>query len=104
MKLDKAVELLQDSKLLIKGMFLSTLGEDVDVKRILTGIDEGNTSMPVDVKYNLKVVDAETLLKDIGLYSDDLEKITTKVELLNEVNNGLCNIIMKIDSAGVERI
>lgn len=103
MKLEQAVELLQDSKFHLKGDFFSKFGEDVDAKYDLTHIDEERTLRPVDVKYNLKVVDAETLLKDIGLYSDDLEKITTKVELLNEVNNGLCNIILTIDSAGVER-
>lgn len=100
MKLDKAVELLQDSKFHIKGTFLSTFGEDVDIKHTLTVIDEEHTLRPVDVEYTLKVVDAETLLNGIDI---DLDKVTTKVDLLNEVNNGLCNI-QEISSDGVERI
>lgn len=103
MKLKKAVKLLQDSKFYIKGVFLSSFGEDADAEYTLRHIDEKHTLRPVTVRYNLKVIDAKTLLKDVGLYSHDLKKITTKVELLNEVEEGLCNIILEIDSAGVER-
>lgn len=104
MKLEQAVELLQGHKFYIKGVFLSSFGEDVDAEYTLKNIDEEHTLRPVTVKYNVKVVDAETLLKDVGLPSNDLKKITTKVDLLNEVEEGLCNIILTIDSAGVERI
>lgn len=104
MKLEKAIELLQGHKFYIKGVFLSSFGEDADAASTLRHIDEENTLRPVTVRYRLKVVDAETLLHDVGLYSVDLKKITTKVELLNEVEEGLCNIILTIDSAGVERI
>ena len=103
MKFKKAVELLQDHKFYIKGIFLSSFGEDVDAEYTLKHIDEEHTLKPISIKYNVKVVDAETLLHDIGLYSVDLKKITTKVELLNVVEDGLCNIIMEINSDGVER-
>lgn len=102
MKFKKAVELLQDHKFYIKGMFLSSFGEDVDAEYTLKHIDEEHTLKPISIKYNVKVVDAKTLLKDVGLYGD-LGRITTKVELLNEVEEGLCNIIMEINSDGVER-
>lgn len=102
MKFKKAVELLQGHKFYIKGIFLSSFGEDVDAAYTLKHIDEEHTLKPVSIKYNVEVVDAKTLLKDVGLYGD-LGRITTKVELLNEVEEGLCNIIMEIDSAGVER-
>lgn len=83
---------------------MSSFGEDVDAEYTLRHIDEKHTLRPVTVKYNVKVVDAKILLKDVGLPSNDLKKITTKVDLLNKVEEGLCNIILTIDSDGVERI
>lgn len=100
MKLDKAVELLQGRKFHIKGMFLSTFGEDVDIKYVSMAVYEEHKLRPVDVKYTLIVIDAKILINDIGI---NLDEITTKVDLLNEVNNGLCNII-DVGSDGVERI
>lgn len=100
MKLEKAIELLQGSKFHIRGMFLSIFGEDVGAKLILTHIDEEHTLRPVDIEYTLKVVNAETLLNDIDI---DLDKVTNEQDLLNEVNNSLCNI-QEINSDGVERI
>ena len=100
MKLEQAVELLQGYKFHIKGMFLSTFGEDVDIKYVSMATYEEHSLEPVDVKYTLIVIDAKILINDIGI---DLDKVTTKVELLNEVNKGLFNIIMEIDSDGVER-
>lgn len=103
MKLEKAVELLQGRAFYMKGLFLSTFDEDFDANYALTVIDEEHTLRPVDIEYKLKVVDAKTLLHDINI---DLDEITTKVDLLNKVNKGLCNIIMEVDSddvGGVER-
>lgn len=101
MKLEQAVELLQGYKFHIKGTFFSTFGEDVSIKYVSKATYYEHKLEPVDyVEYTFEVVDAKTLLKDIDI---DLDKVTTKVELLNEVNNGLCNT-MEISSAGVERI
>lgn len=100
MKLEQAVELLQGYKFHIRGEFLTTFREDVDAKYVSTATYEEHKLRPVDVKCTLIVIDAKILINDIGI---DLEKITTKVELLNEVNNGLFNII-DVGSDGVERI
>lgn len=100
MKLDKAVELLQGHKFHIKGEFLSTFGEDVDIKYVSMAVYEEHNLRPVTVEYTLIVIDAKILINDIGI---DLDKVTTKVDLLNKVNNGLWNI-MESSSDGVERI
>lgn len=100
MKLQQAVDLLQGYKFRIRGEFLTTFSEDVDIKDVIMASYEEYNLRSVDVKCTLIVVDAETLLNDIHI---DLDEITTKVELLNEVNNGLCNII-DVGSDGVERI
>lgn len=101
MKLEKAVELLQGYKFHIRGEFLTTFGEDVDIKYVSKATYYEHKLEPVDyVEYTFLVIDAKTLLKDINI---DLDKVTTKVDLLNKVNNGLCNI-MEISSDGVERI
>lgn len=100
MKLEQAVELLQGYKFHIRGEFLTTFGEDVSIKYVSKATYYEHKLEPVDVKFTLIVIDAKILINDIGI---NLDKITTKVELLNEVNNGLFNII-DADSDGVERI
>ena len=72
MKLEKAVELLQDKTFGMKEMFWSVLGGDVSAQ------------------YTVKVVDPETLLDDIDI---DLDEVTNEKDLHDEVEDGLYNIM-----------
>lgn len=82
MKLEKAVELLKDTKFDMEENFWSKLGGDVDTV------------------YTLKVIDPETLIKDIGI---DLDEVTDEDDLLFKVDDGLSNIV-DVGSEGVERL
>ena len=80
MKLEKAVELLQDDTFDMEETFWSGLGGEVEAM------------------YTLEVIDPETLLDDIDI---DLDKVTDEDDLLNKVDDGLYNI-MDTGSEGVE--
>lgn len=68
MKLEKAIELLQDDTFDMEETFYSDLGGDVTAE------------------YGLRVTDPETLIKELEI---DLSKINDYNELYDEVEDGL---------------
>ena len=82
MKLEKAIELLQGATFDMEENFWSKLGGDVNAV------------------YTLKVIDPETLIKDIGI---NLDEVTDEDDLLFKVDDGLSNIV-GVGSDGVERL
>lgn len=82
MMLEEAVELLQGVTFDMEETFWSELGGDVTAQ------------------YTVKVIDPEALLMDIDI---DLDDVTTENELLDQVEDGLNNI-MDIGSDGVKQV
>lgn len=80
MKLEKAVELLQDKTFDVEEMFWSELGGDVTAQ------------------YTVKVIDPEALLIDMDI---DLDEVTDEDDLLFKVDDGFSSI-MNVGSEGVE--
>lgn len=81
MKLEKAIELLQDGAFDVEETFWSNLGGDVSAE------------------YTLTVVDAETLLNDVDI---DLDGVTDEDDLHDKVEDGLYSLMDDDGSHGVE--
>jgi len=82
MKLEKAIELLQDDTFDMQEAFYSELAGDVYAS------------------YTLKVTDAETLIKDLKI---DLSSISDYDTLHDEVEDGLSENV-EIGAGGVETV